>query len=255
MKEGAGELDLEEVRKTRPGPGGEPREILRGIDLTVPAGEVSVIFGPSGGGKSTLVRLLNRLEDPSEGRIRFRGRPLSEIPPLQLRRQVALMLQKPFMFPGTVADNLRYPFRLRGEPLPAVDSAAVGQVLELCRIETGLLAQDARTLSLGQQQRVSLARTLLPGPAVLVLDEPTSALDRPTGDLLGETLRRICREDQRTVVLVTHDLRLVERTADRAAYLEAGRIVESGPAASLLEHPAGDALRRFLGKATEIENG
>ena len=242
----AGALHLEGVTKLRRNHRGTMVEILAGIDLEVAAGALTVIVGPSGGGKSTLVRLLNRLDDPSSGRILLDGKPLEKFPVLQLRRQVGLVLQSPWMASGSVLENLQLPFQLRSETPPTGDDPRLGEVLGRCGLSAELLPQEARTLSLGQQQRLSLARTLLPGPSLLVLDEPTSALDRPTGDRLADTLRRISREQQLTVLMVTHDLRLAERIADQLAYLEEGRIWETGSATKLLNHPQNSRLQRFL---------
>lgn len=239
-------LEIEAVDKVRRERSGRNREILKGLSLTVPAGELTVIVGPSGGGKSTLVRLVNRLEDPTAGRILLVGEDVAALDPLLLRRRVGMVPQKPYMFEGTVLDNLQRPFVLRGEAAPAAESGIVRESLELCRLPSALLSQEARTLSLGQQQRVSLARTLITRPEVLLLDEPTSALDRPTADRLASTLREVCRSRNLTVLMVTHDLRLAGRAADRLAYLEDGRIIETGSPAELLNRPRSEQLRRFL---------
>ena len=247
-------LEIENVRKIRPsGDGG--RVILLGVTLSVPAGCLSVVVGPSGGGKSTLVRLLNRLEDPSAGRILLGGRDISTIDPLVLRRRVGMVPQKPFMYPGTVQENLLRPFVLRGEEPPAPGSGEILSTLNLCRLAEDYLSREARTLSLGEQQRVSLARTLMTRPEVLLLDEPTSALDRPTGDRLADTLRGICSRQGLTVLMVTHDLRLAERTADRLAFLAEGRILEEGTPQDLLQHPRTPELRRFLSEPGEEGGG
>jgi putative ABC transport system ATP-binding protein len=245
MTEAGASLSIEEVRKLRRHPGGEKREILKGISLAVSAGKLTVIVGPSGGGKSTLIRLINRLEDPSAGRILLAGKDIADLDPLMLRRRVGMVAQKPFMFEGTVLANLRSPFLLRAEEPPAA-AELVLETLELCRLSSTLLEQNARTLSLGQQQRVSLARTLVTRPEVLLLDEPTSALDRPTADRLCATLLEICRRRNLTVLMVTHDLRLAGRVADRLAYLEEGRILEEGSPEDLLNRPCSEELRRFL---------
>lgn len=239
------ELRLEEIRKSRPAPGGGRTEVLRGASLTARSGELTAVIGPSGGGKSTLVRLVNRLEDPDGGRILLDGADVREIDPLELRRRVALAPQRPFMFAGTVLDNLGRPFLYRHEAPPGADSPAVARVLDLCRLDRGLLSREARTLSVGEQQRVSTARALLSEPQVLLLDEPTSALDRPTGDRLGETLSAIARAGL-TVLMVSHDLRLTERIADRVVYLEGGVVHEEGGKDALFRHPRSEALRRFL---------
>ncbi|MBE0598114.1 MAG: ATP-binding cassette domain-containing protein [Desulfuromonadales bacterium] len=246
-------LRLEAVRKSRPGNGGPPVEILRGVSLTAQGGALTVIIGPSGGGKSTLMRLLNRLEDPDGGEILLGGRNILEFDPLELRRRVGMAPQKPFMFPGSVLANLQLPFRLRGEATPGGAEPAIVHALELCRLPADLLPRDARTLSLGQQQRVSLARALVAGPELLLLDEPTSALDRPPGDRLADTLHDISRSRQLTIVMMTHDLRLAERVADHLAYLEDGRILEEGVAADLLNRPRSAGLRRFLDQPMETQ--
>jgi putative ABC transport system ATP-binding protein len=239
------EVRLERIRKRRSAPGGEV-EILQGVTLTARSSELTVIIGPSGGGKSTLVRLINRLEDPDGGRVLIDGIPVASIDPLEVRRRIALVPQKPFMFAGTVLFNLQRSFYFRGIAPPGEDAPEIVQALELCRLDAELMTRDARSLSLGQQQRLSLARSLLSSPEVLLLDEPTSALDRPTGDRLADTLHDICRLRSLTVLMVTHDLRLAERVADHLAYLEEGRIVEEGSAADLLNGPRSAELQRFL---------
>lgn len=246
MSEPQAALSIEDVRKFRRTPDGRTVEILCGLSLDAPAGELTSIVGPSGGGKSTLVRLLNRLEEPDGGRILLFGEAIAGLDPLQLRRRVGLVPQKPFMFEGSVLDNLQRPFHLREEPPPAAGDEALLATLALCRLDPELLPRAARSLSLGQQQRVSLARTLVTGPEVLLLDEPTSALDRPTADRLAATLREICRSRRLTILMVTHDLRLAGRVADRLAYLEGGVILEEGRPEDLLNHPRSEQLRRFL---------
>lgn len=247
------DLRLENVRKTRTGRDGRPVEILQGVSFVADESRMTVIIGPSGGGKSTLVRLVNRLEDPDSGRILLDGCDIRDLDPLPLRRRVALVSQKPFMFPGTVLENLHRPFLFRGEDPPAADAPGLLETLSLCRLDAELLPRESRTLSLGQQQRVSLARVLLTRPELLLLDEPTSALDRPTGDRLADTLREVCRTWSLTVLMVTHDLRLAERVADRLGYLEDGRILEEGTASDLLNRPRTPQLRRFLDRPAAAE--
>ncbi|MBU5613567.1 ABC transporter ATP-binding protein [Geomonas azotofigens] len=227
--------------------------LLDGISFTAKAGEITAIIGPSGGGKSTLIRLINRLTEPSGGRISVGGTDIATMDPLQMRRLVALVPQKPFMFEGTVLDNLQMPFRYRHEVPPAAESAAVAEVLTLARLDRELLQRDARSLSLGQQQRVGVARALITKPQVLLLDEPTSALDRRTSDELAATLREICHGRNLTMIMVTHDLRLTEKVADYCFYLEAGRILEQGRGAELLAHPATTELKMFLSEPSDGE--
>ncbi len=232
---------------------GSDAVILSDISFSALNGHITAIVGPSGAGKSALIRLINRLEDPVSGVIYLHGTAIASIDPLLLRRQVAMVLQKPFMFEGTVLENLQRPYLYRQEPPPAIDSSAITDILGLVRLDIGLIDRDARTLSLGEQQRVNLARALITSPRVLLLDEPTSALDRPTADRLAATLKDICRSRDLAVILVSHDLRLVQNTADRLIYLEAGRILEEGNAGELLTHPGSPELRRFLSGTEKTE--
>lgn len=234
-------------------PEGAQVQLLDGVSFSVKSGEITAIIGPSGGGKSTLIRLINRLTEPSAGRIFFKGEDIAAMDPLQLRCLVALVPQKPFMFEGTVLDNLQIPFLYRRAPTPAAGSAEMLEVLDLARLDRGLLERDARSLSLGQQQRVSIARALITKPLALLLDEPTSALDRRTSDELAATLRDICRVQNLTMIMVTHDLRLTEKVADHCLYLEAGRVLEQGRATELLTHPGTAELKRFLAEPSDVE--
>lgn len=237
---------LDEIGVVKSGPNGSRKEILHDISFSARSGEVTAIVGPSGGGKSSLLRLINRLSDPTSGKVFLEGVDISRLDPLLLRRRVAMVPQKPFMFEGTVLSNLQRPFLYRHEPLPGAESAEVLHSLELARLKPELTDRDSRTLSLGEQQRVSLARALITSPGVLLLDEPTSALDRPTADLLAAAVHDICRSQRLAVIMVTHDLRLAERIADYLLYLEGGRIMEEGRAEELLSRPQSHELRRFL---------
>lgn len=245
-------LQIEEVCSVRRGPNGQDRTILDQLSFVVERGRISVIVGPSGGGKSSLVRLLNRLEDPQSGRILLDGVDIASLDPLLLRRRVGLVLQKPVMFAGSVQDNLQRSFQLQRDGGPQAEASLLEHTLQLCGLSAELLPQQARTLSIGQQQRVNLARTLIGGPEVLVLDEPTSALDRPTGDRLAATLKEICHAKGMTLLMVTHDLRLAERIADQLGYLESGRILEQGPASRLLQQPQSPELQRFLAEPPSL---
>jgi len=239
----AEQLDISGVTVRRPTPQGEVT-LLDGVTFSARAGELTLVIGPSGSGKSTLARLLNRLDDHDHGEIRLDGESINALDPLQLRRKIGLLGQKPVLFAGSVGDNLRLPAKLQRRPLP--DNDALRSLLQLCQLDPALLDRDGASLSIGQQQRVCLARALASDPQVLVLDEPTSALDRPTSDRLGDTLRRIVREKKLIVVIVTHDLRLSGRIADSLVFLAAGKVVETGPAKQLLANPQSAELQAFL---------
>ena len=186
-------FDLRAVSLSRGG-----RRVLDSIDAEIPAGATAVI-GPSGSGKSTLLRLLNRLAEPDAGTISYRGRPLAEYDPLALRREVSLVPQLPALLDGTVESNLRFAAGLAGEELDA------RRCLRLAGLDPEFAARDISKLSVGEQQRAMLARSLAQEPAVLLLDEPTAALDHAARDAIEATLAKLRRELDISIVLVSHD--------------------------------------------------
>lgn len=239
-------LQLEQLTSVRPGPQNRPLTVLSAVSCSFRQGELTALIGPSGSGKSSLIRLINRLDDPLQGQILLEGQDIRELAPPLLRQRIGMMLQKAHLFEGTVLDNLQQPFRYRKMSLPGPDDPRLTRCLTLARLTPDFLERDARTLSGGEQQRVSLARTLISQPQALLLDEPTSALDRPTTDSLGQTLQELCRSEQLAIILVTHDLRLAERISDQLLYMEQGRIVEIGRTTELFERPQSEGLRSFL---------
>jgi putative ABC transport system ATP-binding protein len=194
------------------------------------AAEILAIVGPSGAGKSTLLRLLNRLDEPTSGTVYLGGADYRDIAPRELRRSVGMVTQRAYLFPGSVADNLRFGPVQRGEVL------AESVVEELLR-RVGLAGYAERkvgNLSGGEMQRVSVARTLANRPLILLLDEPTSALDDAAKREVETLLLTIVRDQRLTCLMVTHDMAQAARMADRALVLERGRIVRSGPVGEVL---------------------
>jgi putative ABC transport system ATP-binding protein len=182
--------------------------VLRGLTLAIEPG-ATAILGPSGSGKSTLLRLLNRLADPDEGVVRFHGHDLCELDPLELRRRAVLVPQLPAPVPGTVAENVRYGPALRGADVDPL------RPLELAGLAPSYAERDAGRLSVGEQQRVMLARALALDPEVLLLDEPTAALDERAKEGVERTLAELpC-----STVLVTHERAQADRLADRVVEL------------------------------------
>lgn len=255
MNSNAPLLQARQVAVSRPGESGALQSVLQETSLKVEAGEVLAIVGPSGGGKSTLLRLFNRLLEPETGEILFKGENIKSFSPPELRARIPLVVQKPFLFPGTVRDNLQVPARLRRTEVPDLETPDLTELLELCHVDRDWLDRDARKLSVGQQQRVCLVRAMIGPCQALLLDEPTSALDRPTADQMALTFRRLARERNLAIIFVSHDLRLTERCADHVAFLANGAVVEEGTAGQLLNQPQTAEMRSFLSSeaAAEVE--
>jgi putative ABC transport system ATP-binding protein len=201
--------------------------VLSDISTEIPPGTTSVV-GPSGAGKSTLLRLLNRLADPDSGAIAYNGRPLTEYDPLKLRREVSLVPQLPALLEGSVGHNIDYAAGLAGHE-PDRERA-----LNLAGLDASFAERDVNKLSVGEQQRVMLARALAQNPQVLLLDEPTSALDEVTRDAVEQTLAELRREIDISIVLVSHDPAQARRLGDWVLRLEAGRLAEAGPVERVL---------------------
>ncbi|MDZ4339437.1 MAG: ABC transporter ATP-binding protein [candidate division NC10 bacterium] len=209
------------------------REVLKGISFQVRAGDCYSITGPSGSGKSALLRLLNRFEDPIQGEIRFRGAPVQSYDPLELRRRIALVLQQPVMFHGTVRENLLR--RPGGEQL---SETALGQALEEVGLDRAFLVRNAMEVSGGEKQRISIARSLLGQPDIILLDEPTSALDARSLHLVADLIGQLNRVRGLTVIIVTHQPEMIHRLGGRVLFLDKGHIIretDAEEAARILE--------------------
>jgi putative ABC transport system ATP-binding protein len=196
---------------------GQVRAVLRGVTIEVPAAGISCIVGPSGSGKTTLLRLLNRLEEPTRGTIALRGVPLDALDPMAVRRRVGMVLQTPVMLPGTVRDNLEAGLRLQGRTAPDP-----GGWLERVGLSRQMLERDARSLSGGEKQRVSLLRTLMTEPEALLLDEVTASLDESSAAMI----EALIVDSGLPALWVSHDTDQVRRVASRVYRLEGGSLKE-----------------------------
>jgi putative ABC transport system ATP-binding protein len=214
----AGDTILETRNLSRSATG---KVLVDNISIRVQQGEVLAVIGPSGAGKSSFLRLINRLDEPTGGTVYLRGQDYTQISPRELRRRVGMVLQSAYLFPGSVADNVRYGPRQRGEELTA---AEIDKLLEQMCLEK-FADRDVSHLSGGEAQRVSLARTLANKPQVLLLDEPTSALDGRAEREIEALLARVLHDQQLTALMVTHDTGQAERMASRAILINAGRLI------------------------------
>jgi putative ABC transport system ATP-binding protein len=199
------------------------------VSFDVYTGELLAIVGPSGAGKSSLLRLLNRLDEPTSGSVLLRGKDYREIATRELRRRVGMVMQRPFVFPGTVAENLRFGPRQQGKDLP---DSEIERLLSAVGL-TGFAREQVTHLSGGEAQRVCFARALANQPTILLLDEPTASLDEAAKFEAEAVIRKIAEQGV-TSVLVTHDLAQARRLAARVARLEAGKLIQIGPVSEVL---------------------
>lgn len=204
--------------------------LVNDISVTIEAGEVLAVVGPSGAGKSSFLRLLNRLDEPTNGTVLLDGQDYRAIPPRDLRRRVGMVMQTAYLFPGTVATNVAFGPRQRGE---AVNADQIAALLERVGLP-GYQGRDVGNLSGGEAQRVSVARTLANAPQALLLDEPTSALDEASARGVEDLVLSLVRERRMACVIVTHNTDQARRIADRTMVIEAGKLVATGLTSEIL---------------------
>jgi putative ABC transport system ATP-binding protein len=200
------------------------------VTVEVRTGEVLVIVGPSGAGKSSFLRLLNRLDEPTGGTVRLEGVDYRQLPPRELRRRVGMVTQTAYLFPGTIADNLRFGPLQQGieQPPETIDALLIQVGL------AGRAGEDVTHLSGGEAQRVSVARTLATTPEVLLLDEPTSALDAEAKGEVEKLILTVARQNRLTSVWVSHDVAQAARVADRVMVMSKGRLEKIGTASEVI---------------------
>jgi ABC-type multidrug transport system ATPase subunit len=206
-----------ELEKLVAGHGGRP--LLGPLDLRLARGEILALHGPSGGGKTTLLRTAAGLIAPISGRVLLGGRPPEDLGWPRFRRLVPLVQQQPALLDGPVRESLERPFAYRSAAGRRFDERRAAELLDRLELPAGVLAEPARLLSVGQQQRVSLIRALLLEPAVLLLDEPTSALDGRAAGALEQLLREEARRGGLAVLVASHQVERAERWCDRSLQL------------------------------------
>ena len=195
-------------------------QILSNLDLKVQKGELVTIMGASGSGKTTLLRLINRLSEIDSGNILLNGEDIRDYEPMELRRKIGMVFQVPVVFKGSVRDNLAFGMKLWGTNVD-IESLARDVV-----ISNDLLDADAEHLSVGEKQRVCIARALANKPEVLLLDEPTSSLDAVSAERIERLLLDLRKEGNLTILWVTHEKDQAERIGGRRLILRDGRLEE-----------------------------
>jgi ABC-type methionine transport system ATPase subunit len=214
-------------------------EILGGVDAEVPDGRITAVVGPSGAGKSTFLRAVNRLIEPTAGEVFLDGEPTDAMDLLELRRRVGMVFQLPALFGQSAEEAILYGVRLAGR------NADATRLLEMVGLDRSLATRKPETLSVGQQQRVSIARALALEPEVLLMDEPTSALDEAARRRVEDLASGLNARLGLTMVFVSHDLAQVERVADRVVLLADGRSVGTWERHDFFSG-AGEQARRLL---------
>lgn len=202
--------------------------LLRGISFEVFKGDRIAIVGPSGAGKTSLLRLLNRLGEPTSGSIYLENQEYRQIPVIQLRQQVPLVLQESKLLGMTVREALEYPLVLRGLPQSQIQQR-LSYSIEQLHIPEDWLGKTELQLSVGQRQLVAIARALVIQPKILLLDEPTSALDAGRAFRLLGVLTQVATTSQTTILMVNHQLELAQQFCTRVLYLQDGQLVQDVP--------------------------
>jgi osmoprotectant transport system ATP-binding protein len=238
-------IRLEQVSKTFPG---AARPAVDRLDLEVPAGKTCVLIGPSGCGKTTTMRIVNRLIEPTAGRIVVGGEDVTRADPVQLRRRIGYVIQQVGLFPHmTIAQNVATVPQLLGWPAERT-RARVAEMLTLVGLEPAqFLDRHPRHLSGGQRQRVGVARALAADPPVMLMDEPFGAVDPIVRANLQAEFGAILRRLAKTVIFVTHDIDEAIRMGDLVAIMKDGRLVQCAPPEQLLSAPADAFVADFVG--------
>jgi osmoprotectant transport system ATP-binding protein len=245
MRSEAAELVFDEATKVYPGREGAAVDHL---SLTVPAGEICVLVGPSGGGKTTALKLVNRLIPLTSGYIRIDGTEIGDYDVTELRRSIGYVIQQVGLFPHiTVEGNIGTVPRLLGRPRSWI-RARSAELLELVGLDPSYAKRFPAQLSGGERQRVGLARALAANPPLMLMDEPFGAIDPIVRARLQDEFLRLQQEIRKTVVFVTHDVDEAIKVGDRIAILrEGGRLAQYDTPQQILKHPVDDFVADFVG--------
>jgi osmoprotectant transport system ATP-binding protein len=222
------------------------RRVVDGVTLTVARGELVVLVGDSGSGKTTTLKMVNRLEEPTSGTVRIDGEDTRAIEGPILRRRIGYVFQQVGLFPHlTIAQNVAVPLALQGWDRARIE-ARVREVLERMELDPSVADRSPAALSGGQRQRVGVARALAAEPTIMLLDEPFGALDPLTRDRIQETFLKIKRAVGLTAMFVTHDMGEALLLADRIAVLRSGKLIQVGTPRELVQSPADGDVERLL---------
>ena len=223
--------------------------VLKDLNFTIPDGQFVVLIGPSGCGKTTTMKMINRLLEPDTGSIRIDGNDIHSQDKVELRRHIGYVIQQIGLFPNmTVAQNISVVPRLLKYDKARCDEI-VQEMLQLVHMEQ-YAGKYPSELSGGQQQRIGVLRALAASPPIVLMDEPFSALDPLTREALQDEVKNLQQKLNKTIVFVSHDMSEALKLADIIIFMSAGEIVQMASPEEMLEHPATDLVRTFMGKHT-----
>jgi len=239
-------IALEAITKQYPGTN---KPAVDAVSFEVPEGSTCLLVGTSGSGKTTVLRMVNRLIEPTSGRIVIDGKNVLEENPIFLRRRIGYVIQQVGLFPHmTIAENVRVTAEIAGGWTKQHLAERVDELLELVGLPPDeYRSRFPRQLSGGQQQRVGLARALATDPAILLMDEPFGALDAITRARMQDELLRVQRDVHKTILFVSHDIEEAFKLGDQIVVLSEGRLVQLGSPIELLANPANDFVRQLVG--------
>ena len=224
------------------------KEVLHGVDFEIPKGKLVSIIGSSGCGKTTMLKMINRLVPMTSGTISINGKDILETPPVELRKQIGYVIQQTGLFPHmTIEENIALPMLLHKWSSADID-ARIKELLNLVSLPKDMLKRFPPELSGGQQQRVGVARAFSTNPDIILMDEPFSALDPITRNNLQEELNDLQKELLKTIVFVTHDMDEAIKISDAICLMRNGSIEQFATPEELLKNPANDFVETFIGK-------
>ena len=221
-------------------------EIVRDISFRVEEGEFINIIGPSGGGKSTLLRTLNCLDSFGSGDIQYKNKSISDIDPIQIRKEVGYVFQAPYLLGEKVRENIEYPLQLHNIQM---NEYFIQELLKALDLKSDILEKKCIELSGGEQQRISLMRTLMLKPRVLLLDEVTASLDPVSTRLVEELLMDLNEVDKTTIIMVTHNIEQARRMGKRTIFLANGKVIEDMLTEEFFKNQSNETILSFIKKA------
>jgi osmoprotectant transport system ATP-binding protein len=224
------------------------KTIIRNFSLDIEDGQLVVFIGPSGCGKTTLLKMINRLTQPTSGKIFLNGTDISKMNPIELRRNIGYVIQNTGLFPHmTIKENLELIPKLKGESMDLIEKKTV-ELLTMVGLTEEYLQRYPKELSGGQQQRVGVARAFSTNSDIILMDEPFSALDPVTRSALQEELYQMQKELNKTIIFVTHDMDEAIKIADKICLLKDGDLLQYDTPENILKNPTNDFVENFIGK-------